>query len=120
MMQRGISPNDNLEKLAGEAQQLVSKKEKDWKFNSWFDKKRKLWFRSNNNSVLLEIPKFILLTIVHALDHWSTDKIPSFMNQYWWGNIYKVAKSAYLTCPTNPKDNPGKPVLTASKHFKLS
>ena len=41
-MQRGISPNDNLEKLAGEAQQLVSKKEKDWKFNSWFDKKRKL------------------------------------------------------------------------------
>ena len=120
MIQRGISPNDNLEKLAGEAQQLVSKKEKDWKFNSWFDKKRKLWFRSNNNSVLLEIPKFILLTIVHALDRWSTDKIPSFMNQYWWGNIYKVAKSAYLTCPTNPKDNPGKPVLTASKHFKLS
>jgi len=42
MIQRGISPNDNLEKLAGEAQQLVSKKKKDWKFNSWFDKKRKL------------------------------------------------------------------------------
>ena len=120
MIQRSFSPNDNLEKLAGEAQELVSEKKKDWELNSLFDKKRKLWFRSNNNSVLLEIPKFILLTTVHALVRWSTDKILAFMNQYWWGNIYKVAESAYLTCPTNPKDNPGKPVLTVSKHFRLS
>ena len=45
MVQRDIFPNDNLEKLAREAPQLASEKERqDWKFNSrWFDKKRKLW-----------------------------------------------------------------------------
>lgn len=44
MVQRSISPNDDLEKLATEAQQLASEKEKlDWKFNNhWFDKRRKL------------------------------------------------------------------------------
>lgn len=44
MVQRSISPNDDLEKLAIEAQQLASEKEKlDWKFNNhWFDKRRKL------------------------------------------------------------------------------
>ena len=60
-----------------------------------------------------------LIITVYSLDHRYIDQMIVFMNQYWWGNIYKVAKSAYLTCPTNPKDNPGKPV-TASKHFKLS
>ena len=45
MVQRDISLNDNLEKLAKEAQQLALEKEKqDWKFNCWFDKKRKLRF----------------------------------------------------------------------------
>ena len=34
-VQRDISSNDNLEKLAIEAQQLASEKEKqDWKFNN--------------------------------------------------------------------------------------
>ena len=39
-------PNDNLEKLAREARQLASEKEKqDWKINNFcFDKKIKLWF----------------------------------------------------------------------------
>ena len=53
-------------------------------------------------SVLLETLKFPLLTIVHALNHWSTEKIIAFMDQYWWGNINKATKSAYLTCPTCP------------------
>lgn len=45
IVQRDISSNDNLEKLAKEAQQLALEKEKqDWKFNCWFDKKRKLRF----------------------------------------------------------------------------
>ena len=35
MVERDISPNDNLEKLAREAQQLASEKEKqDWKLNN--------------------------------------------------------------------------------------
>ena len=43
MAQRDISSNDNVEKLAKEAQPLALEKEKqDWKFNCWFDKKRKL------------------------------------------------------------------------------
>lgn len=45
MAQRDISSNDNVEKLAKEAQPLALEKEKqDWKFNCWFDKKRKLRF----------------------------------------------------------------------------
>ena len=36
------------------------------------------------------------------------------MNQYWWGNINKAAKSAYHTCLTCPKYKPGKLVCIAS------
>ena len=63
--------NDNLEKLAIEAQNLASEKEKqDWKFNyCWFDKKRRLWFEPNNNAVLPETLKCSLLTTVRALNH---------------------------------------------------
>lgn len=51
MAQRDISSNENLEKLAIEAQKLASKNEKQiWNSNNyWFDKNRKLWFRPNNN-----------------------------------------------------------------------
>ena len=75
MIQRDISTNDNLEKMAGEAQQLASEKGKQiWKLpNCWFDKKRKLWFGQNNNPVLPETVKFPLLTPIHALNLWSTD-----------------------------------------------
>ena len=96
IVQRDTSPNDNLEKLAREAQQLVSEKEKqDWKFNNcWLDKKRKLWFGPNNNPVLPETLKFLLITIVPAINHWSTNKMIAFMNKYWWKNVKKTAKSA--------------------------
>ena len=80
---------------------MISEKEKqDLKFNNcWFDTKKKLWFWPNNNLKLLGTLKFSLLTTVHALNHWFTDKTIDFMNHYWWGNINKIAKSAYLTCP---------------------
>ena len=101
MIQRDISPNDNLEKLAREAQKLASEKKKqNWKFNNCcFDKKRKLRFGPNNNPVLPDTVKFLLFTTIHSLNHLSTDKMTAFMNQYWWGNIRKATKSAYLTCP---------------------
>ena len=56
MIQRDISPNDNLEKMARKSEKLASEKEKqDCKFNNcWFDKEKNLWFGSNNNPVLLE------------------------------------------------------------------
>ena len=41
------------------------------------------------------------------------------MNQYWWGNINKATKSAYLICHTCPKYNPKKPFHTTAGHFKL-
>ena len=121
MAQRDISPNDDLGKLAREAQQLAAEKEKQgWKFNHfWFDKKRKLWFGPNNNPVLQRTLKFPLPTTVHALNYWCTDKMIAFINQYEWGNIKKATKSDYRTCPTCPKYNPGKPVCTAPGHFKL-
>ena len=90
----------------------------DWKNNCWLDKKRELCFQPNNNTVLKTL-KFPLLTTVHALNHWSTDKMIAFMNQYWWGNINKVAKSAYLTNPIYLKYKPGKHVHTVPGHFKL-
>lgn len=100
MVQRDVSPVENLEKLARESQQLASKKVKqDWKSNNcWFNKKRKLWFALNNNPVLPGTLKCLLLTTVHALNHWSTDKMIAFMNKYWWGDINKAAKSAFTFC----------------------
>lgn len=41
------------------------------------------------------------------------------MNQYWWGDINKAAKSVYLNCPTCPKYKTEKSVHTAPGHFKL-
>ena len=88
LVQRDISPNDNLEKLAREAQQLALEKEKqDLKFNNcWFDKKTKLWFGPDNDPVLPETLKFPLLTTAHAFNHWSTDKMIPFVSQDWWGD----------------------------------
>lgn len=34
------------------------------------------------------------------------------MNQYWWGNADKAAKSTYLHCSMCPKFNPGKLIRT--------
>ena len=67
MMQGDISPNDNFEKLAIEAQESASEKETQcWKFNNcWFDKKRKLWFGPNNNPVLPKTLKLPFLTTLH-------------------------------------------------------
>ena len=36
---------------------------------------------------------------VTSLSFSFTDKTIDFMNHYWWGNINKTAKNAYLTCP---------------------
>lgn len=41
------------------------------------------------------------------------------MKQYWWGNINKAAKSAYLDCPPCVKYKLGKYVHAAPRHFKL-
>ena len=81
--------------------------------------KRKNWFGPINNLVLPEILKFPPLTTVHAVNHWSTNKMIVLMNQYWWGNINEITKSAYLTYPTCRKHNAGKPVSTALQHLKL-
>lgn len=61
MVQRDASSNDNVEKLAKEAQQLISEKEKKknhWKFSScWFNEKRKFWFGPNDDPVISETLK---------------------------------------------------------------
>ena len=79
-------------------------------------RKEKLQFGLYNILALPETLKFPFLTTIRALNHWSTDKIKAFMNQFWGENINKAAKIAYFTCP---KYNPGKPVCTAPRHFKL-
>ena len=68
-------------KLAREAQQQASEKEKqDWRLNNcWFDKKRKLLFGPNNIPLL---PETLQSLHRHTLTHWSTDKIIAFMNTY--------------------------------------
>ena len=69
--QREISPNDNLEKLARDAQILVPEMEKQyWKSNNCcFDKRKELWFGPNKNPVLPKTLKFPSLTTIHALNH---------------------------------------------------
>ena len=108
IVQKDISPNDNSETLAREAQQWASEKEKhDWRFNNcWFDKKRKLLFGPNNNRVLPETLQSLLITIVHTLSHWSTDKMIAFMNTYWWGTLkrpLKVSRSLVPFVQTQPR-----------------
>ena len=86
MVQKDVPPNDNLDRLARDTQQLAPEQEKQYWNSSycWFGKKKKLWFGPNNNSVLVEILKFSLLTTVGLLtNHWSTDKMIAFMNQHW-------------------------------------
>lgn len=113
MIQKDALPNDNLEKLTRDAQQLALGKERQYRKpkNCLFHKKRELWF-GPNNPALPQILKFPLLTPVCALNHWSTDKTIAFINQKWQGNDNKATKSAYLTCPTCPKYIPGKCVRT--------
>lgn len=72
--------------------------------------KTELWLGPNNDPFLPEILKFPVLTIVHALNRGSTDKMINFINQYWWENINKATKSTYFSCLTYPKYNPGKTV----------
>lgn len=87
MVQWDNSPNDNWEKLVREDQKLaLENKEQDWKFISFFDKKRKLLFGPNNNPALVETPPFPVLIIVQALNNWFIEKVIAFMNQYQWGN----------------------------------
>lgn len=96
---------------------IVPEREKsNWKFNNCWLNKRVLWFGPNNNQALPEILKFPVLTIIHALNHWSTDKLIELINQYLWGKVNKATKSGYLTCPTYPKYNPGKPFHTNGFH----
>lgn len=79
--------------------------------------KTELWLGPNNDPFLPEILKFPVLTIVHALNRGSTDKMINFINQYWWENINKATKSTYFSCPTYPKYNPGQ---TVHRYFQLS
>lgn len=66
-------PSYNLEKLAIETQPLTSEKKK---------KKKKPWLELINNSILPETLKFPVLSTVHALNRWATDKMITFMSQY--------------------------------------
>lgn len=119
----GLLPkNNNLEKLMRNAQHLAPEKKQYWRSN-WFDKaikeKKKKPLIQVKKLILLEILKFPLLTIAHALNHWSTDKMRAFMNQHCWGNINKATKSPSLACPTCPKCNPGKHFCTVPGHFEM-
>lgn len=67
--------------------------------------------------VLLETLKFRLITALRALNHWSTDQMIPFINQYWWGNINKATKRAYSLVPLIQIQT-GKPVCTDSRYFK--
>lgn len=63
IVQENVSPNNNLEKLARKKQQLASEKDKKKIGNSnvGLAKKKRFWFRANNNPVLLETLKFLIL-----------------------------------------------------------
>lgn len=107
LVQRGISPNSNLEKLAREASQLVSEKEKqDWKSNNcWFDKKRKAWFRPNRTPVLW-------LYNFHSRLLWMHETLGPLQNDSMHGSllVWRLNKAGESTClifPTCPKDNQG-------------
>ena len=88
----------------------MKKKKKKKKKSTGLDK---IAFR-----ILLETLKFPLVIVVHALNNWSTDKMITFINQYWWGNINKATKCTNLTCPTCPNTT-HVAFCSAPRHFKL-
>lgn len=73
MVPKDVPPNDNLDRLARDTQQLAPEKEKQYWNSSycWFGKKKKLWF-GPNEPVLPETIKFPLLTTV---DPWTTQSL---------------------------------------------
>lgn len=111
MVQKTVSSSDNPRELTRVIQQLAPEREnQNWDSKGyWCHEGKNFWFRPNKKLILPEKRKFPLLTTIYELNHWSTDQI-TFMNQYWWGNTDKSAKSAYLICSICPKFNPGKPI----------
>ena len=65
MVQKDIPPNDKLDRLSRDTQQLAPEKERQYWNSSYcsFGKKKKLWF-GPNDPVLPETIKFPLLTTV--------------------------------------------------------
>ena len=118
MVQRDISQNGNLEKLAQRANSWPQKRKKqDWKFSNCLIKRESSGLDQITTQSYQRV-KSPLLTTVQALNQRSTDTMIAFMNQYWWENNNKATKSAYLTCPTCPNYNPKKPIYMALRHFK--
>lgn len=78
-------------------------------------KRRKHWFGPTNRFY----HNVSLLTTVHALNHWSNDKMIVFIKQYWWGNINKATESAHLAIPICSRHDSGKLSCTAPGLFKL-
>ena len=83
MVQRDISPNDNLEKLAREAQQLTLKRKGKIRNSRIVGLIKRE--SSGSDQIITQSYKrlkFPLLTTVHALNHWSTEKkMIAFINQ---------------------------------------
>ena len=104
MVHRDSSPNYNLEKLAREAQYLASEKGNKIGNSTVVGLIKRESAESDEIAArFYRRLKFPLLTTVHALNYWPTDKMITFMNQYWWGNINEAAKGADLTCPASSK-----------------
>lgn len=83
MVHKTTSPGDDLGELTKDIQQLAPKKEKqNWRSKRcWCHQEKKLWFWL---LVLPENLKFPLITTVHELNHWSTNKMIMIMNPHWW------------------------------------
>lgn len=118
MVQEDVLLNDNLDKLTADAQQLAPVRRNDIG-NLIIVSSLKIKNNPNNDLALPEILKFPILTTIHALNHWSADKIIILMNQCWLENLIRPQKVPTLACFTCPKYNPGKPVHTTSGYFKL-
>lgn len=100
---RDVVPSDNLQNSTRDTQQLAPEREKQNKTGNLFIvgsiKRGNSGSNRINNLALPEILNFPLLASIHALNHWSTDKMIVLVNQHWRRKINKAAKSAYFTYP---------------------
>lgn len=80
MVQEDVLLNENLDKLTTDVQQLGPERRNNTG-NLIIVSSIKIKNYPNNDLALPESLKFPILTTIHELNHWSTDKIITLMNQ---------------------------------------
>lgn len=73
------------------------------------------WVYGKPNMVALssQAPGKAHFLFLHSFTHCSSFKMTQMMNWYWWGDFYKITKTAYQQCLTSQVHNPEKTIFVS-------